>query len=114
LPGLTKQEESAEICILGPQELIEPFRAMGLAAAKADLSNALQMAKDVAKNNFKIVFYSEDFYPLLHEFLSKRAGGMFPTFIPIPSLKKGEPYAMQRLRELIKKAIGVDVYWEAK
>jgi len=99
---------------LGPVELTEPFRAVGLAAARADSKNALDKAVELCQRAYKIVFYAEDFYPLLSEFLLKRGGDQFPTFIPIPSTGEGENYASQRLRELIKKAIGVDVYWEAQ
>jgi len=106
LPG------STEICILGPQELLEPFRAVGLATSLADETNVLERAAELASSDYKIVFYAEEFYPLLRELLAQRGGGV--TFIPIPSLGEGERYAMQRVRELIKKAIGVDVYWEAQ
>lgn len=105
---------STEICILGPGELAEPFRAVGLASFLADKTDALAKATELAGSEYKIVFYAEDFYPILHDFLLRRAGGVFPTFIPIPSPGEGERYAMQRLRELIRKAIGVDVYLEAK
>jgi len=108
LPG------SGEICILGPKELAEPFRAVGLASVLADKTDALAKATELAGSEYKIVFYAEGFYPLLRDFLLKRKGRMFPTFIPIPSPGEGERHAMQRVRELIKKAIGVDVYLEAK
>lgn len=105
---------SSEVCILGPGELTEPFRGVGLASARADKENVVEKAKELSQSDYKIVFYAEEFYPLLREFLLKREGRMFPTFIPIPSPGEGERYAMQRLRELIKKAVGVDVYWEAQ
>lgn len=108
MPGLT------EICVLGPEELLEPFRAVGLAGSIADKGSALERARALAQSDYKIVFYDEEFYPLLKDFLLKRPGGVFPTYIPVPSLSGGERYAMERLRELIKKAIGVDVYLEAK
>lgn len=105
---------STEICILGPAELAEPFGAAGLASFLADSTDALAKATELAGSEYKIVFYAEDFYPILHDFLLRRTRGLFPTFIPIPSPGKGERYAMQRLRELIRKAIGVDVYLEAE
>ena len=105
---------TSEICILGPRELLEPFRGVGLARLRAGKSDALEKARELSTSGYKIVFYAEEFYPLLREFLLKRAGGIFPTFVPIPSVGEGERYAMQRLQELIKKAIGVDVYLEAK
>lgn len=105
---------SSEICILGPRELTEPFRGAGLAEIRTDSSNVLERAKELVSSEYKIVFYAEEYYPLLREFLLKQAVGVFPTFVPIPSVGKGERYATQRLRELIKKAIGVDVYWEAQ
>jgi len=108
LPGLT------EICILGPPQLTEPFRAIGLGEARADESSALEKARELALSNYKIVFYAEGFYPLLRDLLLNPQGRLFPTFVPIPSVGEEERYAMQRVRELIKKAIGVDVYLEAK
>lgn len=105
---------SSEICILGHKELAEPFRAVGLSSVLADKTDALAKATELAGSEYKIVFYAEDFYPILHDFLLGRAGGVFPTFVPIPSIGEGERYAMQRVRELIRKAIGVDVYLEAK
>ncbi|MBD3287112.1 hypothetical protein GF338_12335 [candidate division WOR-3 bacterium] len=105
---------STEICILGSRELTEPFRGLGLAQENVDAENVLERAQELSSSDYKIVFYAEEFYPLLREFLGKRSGGVFPTFVPIPSVTEGERYATQRLRELIKKAIGVDVYWEAQ
>ena len=105
---------SSEICILGPRELTEPFRGVGLVQVRADKSDVLERARELSTSGYMIVYYAEEFYPLLREFLLKRAGGVFPTFVPIPSVGEGERYATQRLRELIKKAIGVDVYLEAK
>ncbi|NLI98993.1 hypothetical protein GX441_10100 [bacterium] len=108
------EKVSSEACILGPKELLEPFRAVGLKGIVAGKSDALERAKALSQSDYKIVFYAEEFYPHLREFLLKRQGGVFPTYIPIPSLGEGERYALERLRELIKKAIGVDVYWEQK
>lgn len=105
---------SSEICILGPKELTEPFRGVGLTEVRASADDVLQKVRELTTSDYKIVFYAEEFYPLLREFLLKRSGGVFPTFVPIPSVGEGERYATQRLKELIKKAIGVDVYWEAQ
>ncbi|MBN2378390.1 hypothetical protein JXM67_01110 [candidate division WOR-3 bacterium] len=108
MPGTT------EICILGPRELVEPFRGVGLDEVRADSSNVAQKAKELSVSRYKIVFYAEEFYPALREFLLKRTGSVFPTFVPIPSMGEGERYATERLKELIKKAIGVDVYLEVE
>lgn len=99
---------------MGPAELTEPFRGVGLAEERADESNALDKAMELSRSGYKIIFYAQKFYPILGEFLAKREGGVFPTFIPIPSLAEEEPYAMRRVKELIKKAIGVEVYWESE
>jgi len=117
LPGSTDSTSSGiypEVCILGTRELTEPFRGVGLAEARADSETVLSKARELSDSDFKIVFFAEEFYPQLREFLAKRAGGTFPTFVPIPSVGDSPRYATQRLRELIKKAIGVDVYWEAQ
>ncbi len=104
----------SEICIIGEPSFIEPFRAVGVEVFPVSEKNLKETIDEVVKKDFKIVFYEEYIYPFIKEKEIELKGKVFPSFVPLPSPKTKERLAIKRLREVIKRAVGIEIYWEEK
>ncbi len=106
--------KQSEICIVGSAEFVEPFRATGVAVYPVEERNLKEVIETVIKKDFKIIFYEENIYPFIQNKEQELKGRVFPSFVPLPSIKTKERLATKRLKELIKRAVGIEIYWEEK
>lgn len=99
-----------EIVIIGNAEIVEPFKATG---AHIEIVHSKEESEEVLKRHImegtKLVFIEEVFFKNNIKLIMENRERIFPTIIPIPG-RGAEGYAQERLRLLIKKAIGADIF----
>ncbi|MEO0074965.1 MAG: V-type ATP synthase subunit F [candidate division WOR-3 bacterium] len=94
------------IAILGSQEKIQSFQALGIKTVPCDASNALAIAEKLTQD-YKIIFYTQELYPALKDLIMRFQKYPLPCFALLPSLQ--EQLTQERIRELVKKATGTDL-----
>ncbi len=99
-----------EIVVIGNAEIVEPFRAAGaqveIVYSEAESSEILE--KHI-KEGTKLIFLEEIYFKHNIKMIMENREKLFPTIVPIPG-RGAEGYALERLRLLIRKAVGADIF----
>ncbi|MEO0085064.1 MAG: V-type ATP synthase subunit F [candidate division WOR-3 bacterium] len=98
--------------VVGREEVVAPFRAAGLESVTADPTNAADRVKALVANGYAVIFYTADLTDSLVALIQHYSSLPEPSLVELPSghLGSGGP---GRLREIVRRAAGVDVFGEA-
>jgi len=107
-----------EIAILGPREQILGFAAVGARAIFADdfesaREKLFATKKAVERGDEKIgvLLVVEDFLAALSpEDYEKLSAGALPAIIPLPGLSGGSGFGNEKIRRIVEKAVGSDIF----
>lgn len=103
------------IAIIGSPDTVLPFKAVGLDGFPAVTSAvARDLLDEVAAKGYGIIYieeaYARDFYPQILE-LNRRRRDTAVTIIP--GSRGSQDFAGSKVRSLVKKAIGLDIFPES-
>jgi V/A-type H+-transporting ATPase subunit F len=104
----------SSLAIIGEKETIMPFLATGARVVYLKKGEGLTVVEDLIKEGVKIIFFTEEFIDELGDVLFHYRTETFPCLIPIPSGRGKTKLAIERIRGVIKKAVGADVFLEEK
>lgn len=101
------------IAIIGSHNIILGFKALGADAFtvkdEADVNRAIDEIKE--KNNYGIVFITEDFMDKAKEKLEELEKDALPAIVPIPShIKTGA--GLRNLKKIVERAVGSDILFK--
>lgn len=102
------------MAIVGQRETIMPFLATGAHVVYIEEGEGVQVIEDLVAQGFKIIFFTEEFIDELDAILMKYRNQTVPCLIPIPTGRGKTKLAIERIRGVIKKAVGADVFLEDK
>lgn len=102
------------LAIVGQRETIMPFLATGAHVVYIKKSEGTAVIEDLITQGFKIIFFTEEFIDELQSVLMKYRNQTTPCLIPIPTGRGKTKLAIERIRGVIKKAVGADVFLEEK
>ena len=103
--------EGAElrVGVVGRPDVVAPFRAAGLAVFPMEPGpEAAAKVEELATCGLTVLFYTEDLYPYLTGVVGRCSRSATPCLVMLPMGAEGRGLA--RLRELVKRAVGVDVF----
>lgn len=99
-----------EIVVIGNPEIVEPFRAAGAYVEVVfSESESEEVLKKHIREETKLIFLEEIYFKYNIKLIMENREKLFPTIIPIPG-RGAEGYALERLRLLIRKAVGADIF----
>jgi V/A-type H+-transporting ATPase subunit F len=104
----------SSLAIVGGKETIMPFLATGAKVVYVKQGECAAVVEDLIKQGTKIVFFTEEFIDELKEVLLRYRTETTPCLIPIPTGRGKTKLAIERIRGVIKKAVGADVFLEEK
>lgn len=104
----------SETCIVGESSFVQPFRATGIDIYSEEEGKVKEIVDKILARNYKIIFYEEKLYPYFAEKEAQLKDKVFPCLVPLPSFKKEKKLGIQRLKKLIKRAVGIEIYMEEK
>lgn len=106
----------AKVAVIGEEGFIQPFKASGLSVFTAQRGEYQSLVRRLTREGYGVVFFEENFIEELSDILEEAKSSPLPCLIPIPKLreKTRERLAMARLKNIIKKAVGVDIFLEEK
>jgi len=102
------------LAIVGQKETIMPFLATGAKVVYVKKGECIKVVDDLIKEGIKIIFFTEEFIEELSDTLVKYRTETMPCLIPIPTGRGKTKLAIERIRGVIKKAVGADVFLEEK
>lgn len=102
------------MAIVGKRETVMPFLATGAAVVYVKEGECAKVVQDLIKDGTKIVFFTEEFIEELSDILIKYRTETLPCLIPVPSGRGKTKLAVERIRGVIKKAVGADIFLEER
>jgi vacuolar-type H+-ATPase subunit F/Vma7 len=103
---------SSDIAILGKESTVMPFLATGARVIYAKEGEAKTKMSELIEQGIKIIFFTDDFADELSETLWQYRTEAIPCLIPIPTGRGKTRIAIERIRGIIKKAVGADIFLE--
>lgn len=102
------------LAIIGQKATIMPFLATGAQVVYIKEGEGVKAIEELIAQGFKIIFFTEEFINELDSILLKYRNQTTPCLIPIPTGRGKTKLAIERIRGVIKKAVGADVFLEEK
>ena len=99
-----------EICVIGTEALLFPFLQFGFTtytpSSESDLREYLQKVID---KNYGIIYVEDSYCFVIKDILDKYRDNLTPIFVPIGENEGGGSYSQQKVREMMEKAIGINI-----
>lgn len=100
----------SNVAVIGDAELAVGFRLAGVGSVhEAKPQNASQVFEDVLSKGFDIIIITEKLAAVLKKQLVGFEEELKPVIVEIPDKTGSTGYAQEMIRELIKRAVGVDL-----
>jgi V/A-type H+-transporting ATPase subunit F len=108
---------SEKLAIIGNQDSILGFKALGLDCYPVEKpADALQVVKDLISNKkgYAAVYLTDDLASKIYDELEKIKKGinLMPILVIIPSHKGSLNMASIKIRKMVEKALGTDIFKE--
>lgn len=102
------------LAIVGKRETVMPFLATGARVVYVKEGECAGTVEDLIREGTKIILFTEEFIDELNDTLQKFRTETLPCLIPIPSGRGKSKIAIERIRGVIKKAVGADIFLEER
>lgn len=106
----------AKVAVVGEEGFVQPFKAAGLSVFTAQRGEYQGLVRRLTREGYGVVFFEEGLMEELSLILEEAKRSPLPCLIPIPKFqgKTKKRLAMTRLKDIIRKAVGVDIFLEEK
>ncbi len=98
------------ICI-GNKNVVMPYSAVGFdIRVVSNAEEAIRAVNEALEGEYSLIFVQEDYYEEISEIIEKTMESAIPVISAIPGPLGASGKAFENLREIIKKAIGADIF----
>ena len=99
-----------KICVIGSEALLFPFLQFGFATYTPPTDAELrEYLLDAIDKNYGIIYIENAYCFAVKDILDRYHDQLTPIFVPIGESEGGESYAQQAMREMMTRAIGINV-----
>ena len=99
-----------KIGVIGDKESVLGFQAVGLDVFPAgDAEEAKKTLKRLAKEDFAIIYITEQFYQYMMKEVEEYTDSRLPAVIPIPGKDGSLGIGMTSVKKSVERAVGVDI-----
>lgn len=107
--------QSSKICAIGDFETVSIFRSLGIQVFLIEeFGEAATVFDQVVREGYHVVFLTEKIAEQIPDALDKINLNWTPMVVLIPDYHGSTGYAFERVREVVKKAIGADIFKETE
>lgn len=111
--SIDRSRRAGRAVVVGREEVVAPFRAAGLESAAVDPADAATRVRELVAAGYAVIFYTADLARSLEALVQAYSSSPEPSLVELPTGNQGGG-AVRRMREVVKRAAGVDVFSEAK
>lgn len=102
--------QTAKMAVIGDKDSILAFKAVGVDVYSAsNVFEANNILRKLAKENYGVIFITEDIAALIPDTLNKLKDRPMPAVIPIPSSQGSTGFGLNGIKKDVERAIGVDI-----
>ena len=96
------------VAFVGPYHLVSPFKTLGAEIINTEDKNIEEIKNEIERSNFAIVFVFENVFKELLKFEDLISSPEI-NVVPISGIEKSQGYGKERIREIVRKAVGMDI-----
>ena len=93
---------------VGPYDLVFPFKSLGAEIISTEDKNIEEIKAEIESSDFAIVFVFESIFRELMKFEDLISSPEI-NIVPIPGIEGSQGYGKVRIRDMVKKAVGMDI-----
>jgi vacuolar-type H+-ATPase subunit F/Vma7 len=97
-----------KVVFVGPYDLISPFKSLGTEIIDSDGKAIEEIKKEIESSGFPIVFVFESIFKELLKF-DELISNPRINVVPIPGIEGSQGYGSVRIREIVRRAVGMDI-----
>ncbi len=97
-----------KIAFAGPYHLVSPFKSLGAEILNTEDKSIEEIKKEIESSDYAIVFVFESVFKDLMKFEDLMSSPEI-NIVPIPGIEGSQGYGKDRIREMVKKAVGMDI-----
>ena len=97
-----------KIAFAGPYHLVSPFKSLGAEIINTEDKNIEEIKGEIEGSDFAIVFIFESVFKKLMKFEDLMSNPEI-NIVPIPGIQGSQGYGKVRIRDMVKKAVGMDI-----
>ena len=98
------------ICVIGNKALLFPFLQFGFATYTPPSENELrEYLQEVIDKNYGIIYIEDSYCFKVKDIIDKYKDNLIPIFIPIGENDGDESFSGQTVKEMMEKAVGMNV-----
>ena len=99
-----------EICVIGSEAMLFPFLQFGFTTYTPPSEAGLrEYLKEAVNKNYRIIYIEDSYCFMVRDILDKYRDSMTHIFVPIGESEEGDSFSKRMARELMEKAIGINV-----
>ncbi len=99
-----------KVAVVGDKDSILGFKALGISAYPVlDKDEARRVVDSIAKDNYGIIFITEQTASLIPETIERYNNEIIPSVILIPSNQGTLNIGMKRIDKNVEKAVGTNI-----
>ncbi len=96
---------------VGTKDQMMAFRAIGIDVYPVeDAKSAGEIICKLADEGFSLILVEEKFCNDLRDVFARFATQPVPAILPVPGSRGSEGIALNRLRDMLKRAVGADIF----
>lgn len=104
-----------KIAIIGDKDSILGFKALGVSVFPvAGLSDATDVLRRVSSEGYAVIYIAEHFAQDMQDIIKKLQQASLPAIVVIPDHRENRGLAMQKLKAIMEKAVGVDILFKGE
>jgi V/A-type H+-transporting ATPase subunit F len=104
-----------KIAMIGDKGSILGFKALGVSVFPvADLSDATNVLRRVSSEGYAVIYITEHFAKNMQGIINKLQQASLPAIVVIPDHRENTGLAMQKLKAIMEKAVGVDILFKGE
>ena len=101
---------NCKVSVVGSEALLFPFLQFGFETYTPKNEEALRSyLLDIIEKNYGIIYIEDAYCFKVKDILDQYRNRMYPIFVPIGENADGNSYSKQMVKEMMEKAIGINV-----
>lgn len=104
-------EKKIDIAAIGDTDTITLFNSVGIQTYfSKNIEEIDKIIYQLVNQRCKIIYVTEKIYTSIPETLEKYKNSPFPIIIPLPANDVSQGIGLQKIKENVEKAIGIDIF----
>lgn len=101
--------KEGKIAIVGDSDVVQVFKAIGMDSFPVFNKDEAELKIKEIEKDYAVIYITENYAIELSEVLKRYEQRAYPIIVPIPSANSNTGYGLERIKQNVEKAVGIDI-----